>query len=252
VSTPTRSQAPSRLVQFTDAARAMAEYGAFLGSVPLLPLLPRGDGHAVLVLPGLASSDAATVTLRRVLRGLGYRTYGWGLGRNIGPTAEALEGMRAKLDALHAQHGPVTIIGWSLGGIFARRLARQYPDKVRQVITMGSPFHLQQAGDSRAHPVYRWHAHRHAETWEFPLEYGEGPLPVPTTSVYSRLDGIVSWRACLNEPSPYAENVEVVSAHLGLGHHPSVLAVVADRLAQPSGTWEPFTWRRVCRRSPAA
>ena len=116
-----------------------------------MPRLPRGDGHPVLVLPGLLADDVSTRTLRAVLRRLGYDVHGWGLGRNIGPTAACVTGMRDLLDHLADKHGkPVTLIGWSLGGIFARDLARRTPDSVRQVVTLGSPFRLARNSQSRA------------------------------------------------------------------------------------------------------
>jgi pimeloyl-ACP methyl ester carboxylesterase len=195
----------------------------------------------VLVLPGLMAGDVSTRPLRRVLRRLGYSVHGWRLGRNIGPTAQAVQGMRARLDDLSGRHGqPVTLLGWSLGGIFARDLARRSPAAVRQVITLGSPFRLARHDQSRAHRVFDRYSHLHVERWQLPLEHGRGPLPVPATSLYSKLDGIVAWRACLDDPSPRAENIAVYASHFGFGHHPAVLWAVADRLAQPAGTWAPF------------
>jgi pimeloyl-ACP methyl ester carboxylesterase len=127
----------------------------------------------------------------------------------------------------------VSVIGWSLGGIYARQLARRSPDAVRQVITLGSPIRLERHQQSNARRLFHHYADRHIERWA-------GPLPVPATCVYSRLDGVVAWRACLDQPSPRAENVEVRASHLGFGHHPAVLWLVADRLAQPRDAWTPF------------
>jgi pimeloyl-ACP methyl ester carboxylesterase len=195
----------------------------------------------VLVLPGLGTDDSATRTLRTVLRHLGYRTHGWKLGRNIGPTAAALDGMSTRLARLADGYGqPVSVIGWSLGGMFARRLARRTPESVRQVVTLGSPIRLTHTSQSRAHPLYELFAGTHVERLELQLERGQGPLPVPATSVYSKLDGVVAWRACLDDPAPRAENVAVYASHFGFGHHPAVLWVVADRLGQPAGEWAPF------------
>jgi pimeloyl-ACP methyl ester carboxylesterase len=134
----------------------------------------------------------------------------------------------------------VSIIGWSLGGIFARRLARETPDAVRQVITLGSPFRLQNHSHSHARFLYNLYRNHHVLGEEPPLEDGLGPLPVPATSIYSRLDGIVSWRSCLDDTTEFAENIEVYSSHLGFGHHPAALYAVADRLAQPQDGWRPF------------
>jgi pimeloyl-ACP methyl ester carboxylesterase len=237
-----RHRAPALTWYLTEPARAFGEYGLFLATAaPLRPALPRGDGHPVLVLPGLLAADSSTRALRRELRGMGYAVHGWQLGRNIGPTAHAVEGMRRRLDELADRHGrAVSIIGWSLGGLFARELARRRPDAVRQVITLGSPIRMECESQTRAHRVFERYSHLHVERWQLPLEHGCDPLPVPATSIYSRTDGIVSWRASLDEPSRLAENIAVVSSHCGLGHHPAVLWAVADRLAQPAGRWRPF------------
>jgi len=227
----------------SEPARASAEFGALLALAGWFPALPRGDGQPVLVLPGLLATDASTLPLRQVLTRLGYPVSGWLLGRNVGPTRKVVAGLADRLDELADRHGrPVSVIGWSLGGIFARALARRRPAAVRQVITLGSPFRLARTSQTRAHHVFERYSHLHVEQWELPLEGGpDAPrMTVPATSVYSVLDGIVHWRACLDDPSPRAENIEVFSSHLGLGHHPAVVYAVADRLAQRQGDWAPF------------
>ncbi|OOL32676.1 alpha/beta hydrolase [Rhodococcus rhodochrous] len=233
--------APGRLLYFTDPARAAVDYALLAYSAPLLAALPRGDKHPVLVLPGLNTSDASTYTLRTVLKGLGYKTYGWQLGRNIGPTSKAVHGTQARLDYLTNRYQqPVTLIGWSLGGIFARKLARRTPSAVRQVITLGSPIRLARHEQSRANRLFHRNSHEHIEPLDLPLERGAGPLPVPATSIYSKLDGILAWRACLDEPSPRAENIAVLASHFGITGNPATLWAVADRLAQPPDRWAPF------------
>lgn len=236
-----RRAAPSLTWYLTDPARAVAEYGLHLALGPLLPALPRGDGHPVLVLPGLLAGDGSTRALRRDLRRLGYFVHGWRLGRNVGPTERCVTGLRERITEIADRHGTaVSLVGWSLGGIYARELARRAPEAVRQVITLGSPIRLECEAQTRAHGVFERFSHLHVEEWTLPLEHGCDPLPVPATSIYSRCDGIVSWRACLDEPSPRAENIAVLASHLGLGHHPAVVYAVADRLAQPEGRWAPF------------
>jgi hypothetical protein len=232
---------PALPLYLSEPGRAVADYGLYLAARPLVPRLPRGDDHPVLVLPGLLADDVSTRALRAVLRRTGYRAHGWRLGRNIGPTALAFRGMRDRVDELHERYGrPVTLIGWSLGGIYARALARRTPDAVRQVITLGSPFRLSSPDESRAARAYDRYSHLHVEHWELPFSREAEPLPVPTTSIYSHFDGIVSWRACLNSPGERAENIAVMASHLGIGHHPAAIWAIADRLAQREGTWAPF------------
>ena len=204
-------------------------------------MLPVGDGHPVLVLPGLLAGDGTTWILRRILRRLGYQAHGWGLGVNIGPTAKAVDGMAVLLEKLHTRYdAPVSVIGWSLGGVFARNLAREHPGAVRQVITLGSPFGIKDSRESRATWSLQRFAHLHVVPHELPLPMESQPLPVPATSIYSHYDGMVAWQTCLNAPSARAENIAVLSSHIGYGHHPAAVWAIADRLAQPRGEWAPF------------
>ncbi len=236
-----RNDGPALPLYLSEPGRAVADYGLYLAALPLSPSLPRGDGHPVLVLPGLLADDVSTRALRNVLRRLGYDAHGWGLGRNIGPTAACVKGMRDMVDHLADEHGkPVSLIGWSLGGIFARDLARRTPDSVRQVITLGSPFRLARNSQSRATKVFDRFSHLHVEHRTLPLESESLPLTVPATSIYSHFDGIVHWQTCLDTPGERCENIAVMASHLGLGHHPASIWAVADRLAQPEGEWKPF------------
>jgi pimeloyl-ACP methyl ester carboxylesterase len=233
-----------RLLAATEPARAVVSAGALAAGLPLLRLAPRGEPHPVLVLPGLMASDMSTVPLRRWLRGLGYPVVGWELGRNRGPTPQVVEALPGLVERLADRHGtPVSIVGQSLGGIFARRLALRVPRQVRQVVTLGSPFRLvERPGDDSpgARVPQRYH-HLHGSRRISSVRSGvAGPLPVPSTSVYSRWDGIVDWRACLQDEGPGSENVAVHASHLGMGHDPAVLWVVADRLALPRHEWRPF------------
>jgi pimeloyl-ACP methyl ester carboxylesterase len=245
---PAGAGAPPSWLYVTDPARAVAEFGLLIAALPLRQLLPVGDGHPVLVLPGLLADDGSTRTLRRILRNLGYRVHGWRLGRNLGPTAATVTGLQNRLLDLQARYdSAVSVIGWSLGGIYARTLARDTPAAVRQVITLGSPIHLAHESQSRARRAFNRYAHLHVVPRELPLESGVDALPVPATSIYSHCDGIVAWQACLDPPSARAENIAVVGSHLGFGHHPAVIWAVADRLAQPRGQWAPFRPPRALR-----
>ncbi|GAA3884158.1 alpha/beta hydrolase [Saccharothrix violaceirubra] len=232
--------APHLIWYLTEPTRAVVDLGRFATTRALLRSAPTGDGHTVLVLPGLAGTDLTTTVLRRFLVGLGYDVHGWGLGWNLGPSEPALRGMRELLGRLAAR-APVSLVGWSLGGIFARELARERPELVRQVVTLGSPYRLTDLRDTRVNPLYRFLARlSSAVVAPPPAEAGRPPFPVPATSLYSKSDGIVPWRSCREEPGGHGESVEVVCSHLGYAHNPAVLWAVADRLAQPAGGWRPF------------
>ena len=229
---------PSKALLAREAL-AWPEFGAFVATVPWWGLAPRGDGHPVLVLPGLVQSDLSTQPLRSFLNSRGYRASGWGLGRNSGRAGLVDESLLQRLQALHDEHGrTVSLIGWSMGGLFARALARRAPQLVRQVITLGSPF----TGPAKASNAWRMYETLSGERAGDPavVERFRGPLAVPTTSIYSRRDGIVAWQCCVDAPGPQAENIAVTSTHCGMGHHPAVLYAVADRLAQPEGRWTRF------------
>jgi pimeloyl-ACP methyl ester carboxylesterase len=239
-----RSPRRRAVLAATEPARTLVSAGALAAGLPLLTRAPRGEPHPVLVLPGLMASDVSTRALRAWLRRLGYPVVGWALGRNRGPTEEVVSELPLLVDRLAREHGTsVSIVGWSLGGIYARRLARRAPRQVRQVVSLGSPFALVHRGadGSPGGRVYRRlapvHANGRIHASRTPLAR---PLPVPSTSVYSKWDGVVDWRACRQEPGPRSENVAVRSSHLGMGHDPAVLWIVADRLAQPRHEWRPF------------
>lgn len=226
----------------TEPARAAVSVAGLVAGAPFLAFAPRGEPHPVLVLPGLGATDFSTGLLRSWLRRLGYPVVGWELGRNRGPTREIVDALPPLLDRLAAKHGaPVSIVGQSLGGIYARRLAVRAPQHVRQVISLGSPFGLvsQPLDETPGARAYRRYSGRHTSSRISRGSVG-GPLPVPSTSVYSRWDGVVDWRACRQPAGPTSENVAVYASHLGMGVDPAVLWVVADRLAQPVGSWRPF------------
>ncbi len=226
----------------TEPARSALDLAWAGLAAPWLARAPRGDVHPVLVLPGLLAGDVSTTLLRGFLLGLGYQVQGWGLGRNVGPTADVVAGMPRALEKLaRLADSPVSVVGWSLGGIYARELARRRPDLVRQVITLGSPFAIRDRRQSRASWTFERHAHEHAEHFDIPAGQLSAPVPVPSTAVYSRRDGIVDWRCCIDPPGPGRQNVEVRCSHLGFGHDAATLWLVADRLAQPAGQWTPFT-----------
>lgn len=233
---------PAALLSVLEPTRAWVEFGAFLGTWPALQLAPRGDGHPVIVLPGFFAGDASTRVLRTYLRSLGYAVYGWNLGRNRGPTRAALKGMDDLVATVVDGHGrSASIIGWSLGGIFARQIAGRRPADIGQVITLASPYQLTAADRTRATRLYDRYAPTHVTVAEFPgPASGHRGLPMPATSIYTRTDGIVAWQTCTEPETDRSQNIEVVSSHCGIGHHPATMYAIADRLAQPVGAWRPF------------
>jgi pimeloyl-ACP methyl ester carboxylesterase len=227
--------------------RALPELGAFLGALPLLGLAPHGDGHPVLVLPGLVASDVSTRPLRAFLKTRGYAVSGWRQGRNLGLRPGVQHAMVDLVQELNDTHGrKVSLVGWSLGGLYARQLAKMMPDRVRQVITLGSPF-ASSPKATNAWRVYEMASGRRAD--EEDARFGgalAGSPPVPTTAIFSRTDGICAWQGCREQSSHMTDSIEVESSHCGMGHHPAVVYAVADRLAQKEGEWAPFDrsgWR---------
>jgi pimeloyl-ACP methyl ester carboxylesterase len=218
------------------------EFGAFVAVAPVLSLGNTGKGLPVLVLPPFGTSDWSTAPMRAVLRQKGYATYGWTLGSNIGPHPHTVEGMDRRLCELYERHHTgITLIGWSLGGVYARELARSHPQAVRQVITLGSPYHFRPGDRSNASALYEAVAPRiDAFLPQTEPESARPPLPVPATSIYTRTDGMVAWHACVDRVGPMSENVEVRGSHSGLGFNVAALVAIADRLAQAEGIWEPF------------
>ena len=232
---------PSRLVLALES-RALAELSAFYLSAPLLGLGRQGEGHPALVLPGFATSDRATAPLRTALRRVGYQAHGWRLGSNRGSNSETVERTADHLRMLSDRSGQqVSIIGHSAGGMLGRELARRAPEVVRQVITVGSPFRFRRGDRSNMTAIAELIRDPNARPLSRrPREEHRPPLPVPTTAIYSRTDGIVDWRSCIEAAGDQRENVEVRSSHAGLLHHPAVLVVILDRLGQPPGRWARF------------
>jgi len=233
---------PPSLGLFLAEGRGVFELNATLLMAPALLTAPRGDGHPVLVLPGLLASDVSTLILRRYLDLLGFSTHPWGFGRNTGGVYSMRDKLGKLLTSVHAATGrKVSLVGWSLGGVYARDLALRMPDMVRYVVTLGSPF----SGDITATNAKRVYEMVSGETIEEAdmkdIQSLSGDLPVPTSSLYTRSDGIVNWRTCLVRESDTAENIEIsLASHIGIGVNAAALWAVADRLAQPEGHFAPF------------
>ena len=209
---------------------------------PLRALAAKGDGHPVLVVPGLGTTDLSTAFLRHFLNDLGYHAYPWGMGRNKAMKDELTDDMVEHLEHIYKRHNKkVSIIGQSLGGVYARELGKERPELVRQVITLGSPF--------TGHPLAS------TGVWLYEMLSGENfeytdfnrhldiriKPPVPSTSIYSKMDGVVAWQCSIEKDHPESENIHIRgNSHCGMGFNPISLFAIANRLAQPENDWKPF------------
>lgn len=221
--------------------RAVFEIGAFYATYPIFKSAPKGDGHPVIVIPGFLANDFSTRPLRVFLKDMNYYTYGWRLGVNYIRMSYVLK-LQAFINSLYEKHqAKVSLIGWSAGGAYARILGNLMPDKVRQVITLGTPF-ATLAGESNVDFIRELVAER--KKGDIPAEMSELMMkapPMPFTSIYSKGDGIVSWQYCLEKTQREdIQNIEVFGSHYGLVVAPPVLYCIADRLAQSEEDWKLF------------
>jgi pimeloyl-ACP methyl ester carboxylesterase len=229
----------------TEPWRAALEFLAFqVNGVPRHHGAPVGDGHPVIIFPGLATDSSAMAPLRDHCQSLGYHTLDWGRGLNTGPQGDVDRWLQELAEhtarLLHGHPGKATLIGWSLGGLYAREVAKLLTPQVRQVITIGTPF------NAKADPTH--------VGWLFRLLSGASaaidpalsqrlrtPPPLPTTSIYSRSDGVVAWETCRHaRPGRQVQDIEINGSHIGMAWNPQVLGIVGDRLAQPPGHWLPY------------
>lgn len=231
-------KAPSALKLMLEG-RAPMEFAALLAAAPWLSRLPFGDGHPVLVFPGLCAPDFTTLPLRQFLRARGYTPYPWSQGFNLGPRHGVLDGCIHRAQSLYERHQmPVSLIGWSLGGVYAREVAKELPDRTRCVITLGAPF----AGHPRATNAWLFYELLNGKAAHNPTlirQVRKAPL-VPTTSIYSRTDGVVAWQCSINDDAAHTENIEIRASHVGMGMNPLTFYAVADRLAQDPSQWQRF------------
>ena len=237
---PTTFRAPPLALLATEPVRALFDFVA--SRVAPRPS-PVGDGHPVVVYPGLGGGAMTTSQLRRSLAHAGFTPHDWEGGVNTGPEGEldewlaTLEQRVRELQRAHERK--VSLVGWSLGGVYAREIAKRCPGSVRQVVTLGTPFGSLRSAN-HAGTIFKLLNRNSPElTPEMEERLRECP-PVPTTSIFSKSDGIVSWRGCIEKRGEHAESVEVSASHLGMGSHPEVLRIVANRLAQPEGQWRPL------------
>jgi len=237
------------LLHMLGEGRSLLELSAFAAALPFLKGAPSGDGHPVMVIPGFLASDLSTKPLRSFLKGKGYATYGWALGRNLGThivggeqvLSNKLINRVIELSVIH--NAKVSLVGWSLGGILARELARIIPDCVRQVITLGSPFNGSQGSTPAVAKLFELINGNISQTNANVVRQMFTPPPVPNSALYSKSDGVVHWQGCINhriEAHHQAENIQVRGSHSGLGHNPQVVWIIANRLAQDESNWQPY------------
>lgn len=239
---------PPIALALTEAHRAAGEFALLTISRRWLRKMPQGDGHGVMILPGFMGDDGYNAPLRRYLGSLNYRSCGWGLGRNLGPRGDLLDRTLERMaELVDETGGKISLIGHSLGGIYARELAKQAPELVRQIISLGSPFG--EGRDSGSYPRRLFSLMNPDEHVSIDQQTLVEPPPVPTTAVYSKGDGIVNWRTAL-QAGEYAQvqNIEVWGSHCGLTLNPTVWFLLAERLLQPADDWQPFerrSWRNL-------
>jgi pimeloyl-ACP methyl ester carboxylesterase len=234
---------PSALLALTEAHRTFFEIISLRLSRSVLSSSPCGDGHAVMVLPGFMGDDGYNGPLRRFLTKRGYAVHGWGQGRNLGPREGVLENMSERLEYLYNRYeGPVSLVGHSLGGIYARELARELPQYVRQVISLGSPF-----GEGRltaSHLATLFSRLNPPEDLPIDQEVLATAPPVPTTAIYSHGDGVVNWQTSVQaDGHAETESIRIMGSHCGMTMNPTAWFLLAERLAQKPGQWQPFERR---------
>jgi pimeloyl-ACP methyl ester carboxylesterase len=239
---------PPSLLYTAIEYRALLEMALLPSSLPLLLTAPRGDGHPVLLIPGFVGDAGSMLGLKLYLRTRGYEVDDWGLGRNVGFQRKHVRALEQKLRFMHHTSGRrVSIVGWSLGGVFAMFAAHQAPECVRSVVTLGSPVSTDpQRSDSPAivKALYRLVAHPMgpvAHSAHVDARVMRQPPPVPVSCLYSETDGVVPPHEATIDGDPARhENIPVPGSHVGLGFNALVLWIVAERLAQPEGAWRPF------------
>jgi pimeloyl-ACP methyl ester carboxylesterase len=221
--------------------RALLEAATLVPSVgPLLASAPRGDGHHVVVIPPFGAGDGFTTVLRAFLRRLGYQVHKWDRAEVLGLHRLATVALPRIRELRRTSEGRLSLVGHSLGGIYAREVARSASEDVRDVISIGSPF----SGDMKSNYVWpMYEAVTGTRIDSIPtrfLEQMSEPPGVPATAIFSRSDGVAHWSCCVERASPTTENIEVIGSHIGLLHNPAVFYVIANRLAQTEGEWQPF------------
>lgn len=250
--------APHALTSLLEA-RGLLEMAMLPASLPLLLEAPQGDGHPVLLVPGFMASEASLIALKLYLQTKGYDVHTWGLGRNMGFRSKHANALPQKIRYLHHVTGKkVSLVGWSLGGVFSMYGAQNALECVRSIITLGSPVSVAATGSQSPNAVkalYRLVSHRlgssaHVMQPRAKAMRESRRLAIPTSCLYSVSDGVVPPQEATIDGDPAMhENIQVPGSHIGLGFNGIVLAIVAERLAQPESGWKPFAPQGLLRRT---
>lgn len=241
----THIERPSFFLFMTEMIRAWFERVRSIKFRNKAEGFTQGDQHPVLVIPGLLGNDKSTKPLRKFIEKLNYKVFGWELGTNLA-NLEDLRTLSYQLQKIYHTYGQkVSLIGWSLGGIYARKLAKDHPEMIRQIITLGSPFSKLDA------PSYgMWTIKLLTRSREFVIpeahrEWVEAlpePLPIPTTSIYTKQDGVVPWQVCMEEcEDEIHQNIEISGSHVGLVANKQALEIIADRLPFKKENWVKYS-----------
>lgn len=240
------ARSPSTLNTITEIPRTLIDMTSLVASLSSLSRMPRGDRHAVMVLPGFLASDLSTAVLREYLAYLGYNALPWDLGRNTGRPDIMQERLMVRLaEVFKAHDGGVSLIGQSMGGVYARELSRLFPAQIRQVITLGSPFGVRHGGAANGlvRRLFEGQTGLSVAQMRETISTQDASVtpPVPVTAIYSKGDGIVNWRVCREIREDHeTQNIEVSGSHCGMGFNAQIYRIIADRLAQPTGSWQRY------------
>lgn len=241
---------PSMYHTLTELPRSLIELSSLFAALPTLSNLPKGDRHPILLLPGFMAGDSSTLMLRRFLLYMGYEPLPWTLGRNTGSLEQFEEKLINRFYQLARTYNEkISIIGQSLGGVFARNIAHRFPDHVRQVITLGSPFGAMAASSTNqlVTALFRQQSGLSVEEMSSKIsgiEAGKSPS-VPSTAIFSKGDGVVNWRVCREDAGYQTESIEVSGSHCGMGFNPLIYYIVSDRLSQPEKQWRQFDRKKL-------
>ncbi|MEM1114066.1 MAG: alpha/beta hydrolase [Pseudomonadota bacterium] len=238
-----------------ELGRVVAEFGWSVLLNPVLRNVPRGDGHTIIVIPGFMGADGSTSRLRKFLREAGYNAIPWELGRNASEVrASSLEDFishRGEVEDRVAQQAEqeflrsgrkVTLIGWSLGGLYSVGVAHRFPHWIRRVVTLGTPY-----GDPRGTALYSVMGrlyNQQVDVDEAMLKswvdytYRGGDLRVPVLALFSESDGVVGAGIARCEADPeYVTNMAVLASHVGFPFNPVVFAVIGNHLVERQRRW---------------